>query len=119
MDDNRAENGDGRECHYCLNRPRVPSADAPSEKLGVLTRAILTKEQMEPLLQLSRDQLYEIGGWLRDAADGRIERQLLQTLLAMCARCLAPVGSKPASVEFVTNTNYPEGISTDGTPARC
>jgi hypothetical protein len=115
MDDNRAENGDGKECHYCLNRPRPPAPARPTsaapEWRSPLTLAMLTKEQLEPLLpQLSRDELYELGGWLRDAAHERVKKELLQVLRAMCARCPDQAGSRATRVEFVTYSDAPDGM---------
>ncbi|MER6117963.1 hypothetical protein [Streptomyces sp. NPDC001743] len=118
MDDNRTENGDGKECHYCFNRPRPPAPARPSgaapECRIPLTRAMLTKEQLEPLLpQLSRDELYELGSWLRDAAHERVEQELLQVLRAMCARCPDQAGTRATSIEFVTYSDAPDGMYWD------
>ncbi|MFD3664616.1 hypothetical protein ACFWVF_29150 [Streptomyces sp. NPDC058659] len=113
MDDPTA-NAEGR---YRVNRPSEASGPRPGAAVEagiLLTRAMLTKERMSPLLPLlTRDELYELGSWLRDAADSRVEQELLQVLRAMCARCPGQAGGTAANVEFVTSSDDPEGVCWD------
>jgi len=103
--------------HHLATGHSDPAARVPDitvEPDTLLTRAMLSKEQMSTLLpQLTRDELYELGNWLRDTADERIEQELLQVLRAMCSRCPSPAGDQATSIEFVTNPNYPEGVYWD------
>ncbi|MFI6112749.1 hypothetical protein [Kitasatospora sp. NPDC051164] len=62
---------------------------------------------------MTRDELYELGTWLRDAAEHRLEQELLQVLRAMCARCPGQAGGAAVSVEFVTSSDGPEGVCWD------
>ncbi|MQS17268.1 hypothetical protein F7Q99_35095 [Streptomyces kaniharaensis] len=114
MNGTLSENASGHDSANRLPADAAPGSGVTLETGTLLTRAMLTKEQMSSLLpQLARDELYELGNWLRDAADDRLEQELLQVLRAMCARCPDQAGGTAASVEFVTNANYSDGVYWD------
>lgn len=111
MHDSSTANADGHDRTNRRPDASGPRADAAVEPDVLFTRAMLTKERMSPVLPLlTRDELYELSHWLRDAADARVEQELLQVLRAMCA---GQAGGTAASVEFITSTDDPEGVCWD------